>query len=106
MSFNTTIASIRNGALLDHLTERLDDLTSAVNELQKSGSITLTLNMKPNQEGSVIISPTVKVKLPEQQPGDAIMFVSDGGLVRRDPRQMDMVDELDARRAGRRDLEG
>ena len=101
MSFNATVQNIRDGALLSSLTEKLDKVVQAVTEHGKVGEITLKLKVKPNGEDAVTITPTVTAKAPEGTIGDALFFVSDGGLVRRNPRQADIEDEIARKRSER-----
>lgn len=99
MSFLSTIQNIREGALADQLTEELHDVLEGVEETGKAGSITLTLKIKPNGESAVTIEPSVAAKVPKPTVGSALFFVSGGNLVRRNPKQMDIEDELAAKRA-------
>lgn len=102
MSFIGTLQQIRDGETLARLNDEMLDVVDKVHETGKSGSVTLTLTFKKNGEGAVTISPAVKAKKPEQPLGDALFFVSGGGaLSRRNPRQMDIEDELARARAGK-----
>ncbi len=101
MSFNATLQSIRDGQLLELLTGKLSDIVEAVEETGKAGQLVLTMKIKPNGEGAVTINSDVKAKVPEPAVGDAIFFVSDGNLVRRNPRQGDIEDEIARRRMER-----
>jgi hypothetical protein len=101
MSFNATIQNIRDGALLELLTGKLSEVVEAVQEHGKSGSLSITLNIKPNGDDAVTISSSVKAKVPEGTVGDALFFVSGGNLVRRNPRQTDIEDEIARKRSER-----
>lgn len=83
----------RNGSLHAELGEHLADITARVIELQKSGTLTLTVKIAPTGEGqhSVFISDEVKAKPPEP-PRPKALFFSDGkgNLSRRDPRQAEL----------------
>jgi hypothetical protein len=98
MSFNATVQNIRDGELLSHLTDELDEVVRAVMEHGKVGTISLSLKIKPNGEGAVTITPTVNSSPPKGTLGDALFFVSDAGLVRQNPRQRDIEDELQRKR--------
>lgn len=99
MSFNATVQNIREGALLELLTSKLHEVVEAVQEHGKVGEITLTLSIKPNGDDAVTISSKVKAKIPEGTVGDALFFVNGGNLLRRNPRQMDLEDEIARKRA-------
>lgn len=97
MSFIKTLQAIRKGALASVLADDLKEVSEAVVDLGKTGSLTLTLTIKPNGD-AVIVQPKVTKKVPQQSVGDAIFFVGDKGLQREDPRQSDIEDELASRR--------
>lgn len=100
MNFNRTIQDIRDGQLLSLLSDKLAEVVEAVATHGKAGALTLTLKVKPNGEGAVTISSDVKAKSPEPAVGDAIFFVDDNGnLLRRNPRQADIEDEIAKQRA-------
>lgn len=99
MSFNATIQNIRDGALLELLTGKLSEVVEAVQEHGKAGSLQITLSIKPNGDDAVTISSKVKASVPEATVGDALFFVSGGNLVRRNPRQIDIEDEIARKRA-------
>lgn len=80
----------RRGATHDELTEKLRELVAAVTEQNKAGTLTITIGMKPagKASGAFDVSFDAKVKLPKQDPGSSIFFVTpDNNLVREDPRQ-------------------
>lgn len=97
MSFIKTLQAIRKGALVALLADDLKEVSEAVAELGKTGSLTLQLTIKPNGD-AVIVQPKITKKVPQQAVGDAIFFVGEKGLQREDPKQTDIEDELAARR--------
>jgi hypothetical protein len=104
MSFVTMLTAIRDGALITNLTDALKEVTQAVTQTGKEGKVDLTIEIKPNGEGVVTVKSKVKVTKPRPGVGDALFFFDeDGGLHRRDPRQMEMGlgDDLAARRAAK-----
>ena len=60
----------------------------------KSGSITLTVNVKPASKGStnvLMVESQVKTKLPEPDRGMTVFYATeDNKLVRSDPRQQSL----------------
>jgi len=90
--FSQQISHLSKGTLDAELTATLTDLVKAINDHGKKGSITLTLNLKPEvQNGEVkmiSIKPDVKVSSPQPQRLSSIMFPTyDGDLLRNDPDQ-------------------
>ena len=93
--FAQTLREIRNGLLHADLTDRLAEVTVAVVEHDKPGSVTLTLSIRPNAAGTVTVSDDVKAKVPEGEKPATLFFADgDGNLLRRDPRQMEMTGAL------------
>lgn len=89
--FLETLKAIRRGEFLDRINEQLTELNKAVFVTDGEGELVVTLIIKPNGEGQVVIKPKVKIKKPIKGTGDAIFFVNvDGGLERDDPRQSAM----------------
>jgi hypothetical protein len=91
--FGAWLHEQRNGSLHAELGEHLADITARVVELQKGGSVTLTVKIAPTGEGqnSVFITDEVKAKPPEPPRPKALFFSdSKGNLSRRDPRQAEL----------------
>lgn len=87
-TFTQTIDQLRFGTLSDELTDKLNDLNAAVASTGKTGSITVTLKLKPGNGGQVEVYDDIKLKLPEEQKGSSIMFFTpENNLQREDPRQ-------------------
>lgn len=90
--FATWLQEQRNGGLHHELTEGLAEVTTAVQDLQKAGSLTLTLKIVPagKEQQAVIIADDVKVKAPAAR-GSSMFFTDPhGNLYRRDPRQPEL----------------
>lgn len=116
--FTDILREHRNGKLVGIITERWDELVSAVEQFHKSGELTLKLKLIPSKgdDGTFEIVPSIKVAIPEPDLPKAL-FYSDGhgSLVREPPRggalfssdevESDRNDERDRVRA-RRDLDG
>lgn len=87
--FAAFIQEQREGLLHRELSEVLADLGQACIDLQKDGSVTLTLKVKPagKEQNAVFITDSVKVKMPEDRPPAMFFADSHGNLSRRDPRQ-------------------
>lgn len=88
--FADWLAIQRKGTLASELAEGMADLNRAVLETGKSGTITLTIKVKPTgDEVSVTVSDEVKVKLPEHDRGQSIFFVDEDGNPHRSQQVLD-----------------
>lgn len=88
------LRDIRKGRAVDLATERLAELVRAVDETGKAGSLTLTINVKPEKGGgsAKTIAVEVKAKIPEVDLPEAVFFsTEDGALLRSDPAQAEMA---------------
>lgn len=97
-SFIQVLNEIRAGKLTKRLTDDLAELCEGVVEQGKSGTLTLKLAVSPNGDDAVTIKPTVTANIPKPQVGDSVFFTGDEGLTRHSQTQMDIEDELAARR--------
>ena len=89
--FNETIVALRFGTLHDDLTTALNELTRVCSERGKAGTLTLTIGLKPGKAGQMEVFDDVRLKLPKDEKGSSIMFVTpDGNLVRTDPRHQEI----------------
>jgi hypothetical protein len=80
----------RGGALHDELTDALSTVVAAVGEHRKVGSLTLTIKLKPNGPGEVIVSDDVRTNVPHGKRA-ASMFADNGGsLWRAHPDQPEL----------------
>ncbi len=95
MSFIATLQQIREGQLVQFLTDELQDVITSVVEHSKPGSLTLKLKIEPNGDNAVTIVTDVKAQQARPGVGKAIFYADTGGtLHRRDPRQGDLLDEV------------
>lgn len=72
------------------LSADLADLARAVLDTGKAGSITYTVTIKAmrGSDNQVLVSDSIKKKLPEHDRADSVMFSDECGLTRHDPRQL------------------
>lgn len=81
----------RHGYLASELSSALNDLIVGVHENKKSGTLTLTLKVKPGVKGStrsMIVADEIKLSLPKPEAGEALYYATDdGNLTREDPDQ-------------------
>lgn len=91
-TFNQTLESLRYGTLHDDLTEAINKLTAAVTSTGKTGSLTLSIKLKPtNNSGQIEVIDDIKLALPKENKGTSIMFATpENNLQREDPRQLNI----------------
>lgn len=88
--FADVLRELSGGDTYDILTTKLGELVEAVAQHHKPGELTLTLKVTPNGD-AVVVTETVKSKVPEAGRRSTMFFVTSGGaLVRQDPRQQDL----------------
>lgn len=89
--FAAILQQIGKGVAHARLSEALQQLTVAVRDTEKKGTLTLTLSVEPNKgTDTLIVSANCTVKLPQEQQASVFFATDDGNLTRSDPRQMDL----------------
>ena len=100
LNFMQFIQTFRRGELLDDCNQKLNELMEALATADKGGSFTLKFDFKHNKAGQIEITPNAVIKKPAKNVPPGVYFISDDSrLTRRDPRQMDIEDEIDRRRS-------
>lgn len=96
----------REGLLHSELSDALAEVSAAVVDLNKAGSLTLSLKINPAGKGqkAVFVVDEVKAKPPVDKP--SMMFFADGrgNLSRRNPDQPELQGLKDVSRPKPRDL--
>lgn len=92
-SFSDLLLEMRSGETDRLLTAKMAEVCSAVAMIGKSGTVSLTIKIEPNGEGSVILRPDVRGRVPTPPLATSIFFVDakDGSLHRTDPRQAELT---------------
>lgn len=86
--FNLFLPEMRFGETVAELTEKMNELVAAVGNTNKTGSITLTIKLKPAGGGAIEITDEIKAKIPTLPRGTSLFFATpEGNLQRNDPRQ-------------------
>jgi hypothetical protein len=91
--FAATLQEIGNGVIAARLAEQLQDLTTAVTETAKKGTLVLTLTVAPLKAGNVtnlIVTAKTLLKAPEDDsaaPSSVFFHDANGNLRRDDPNQ-------------------
>lgn len=100
--FIAALRMMNFGDVIERLNTDYNELLREVKRLGRSGSLTLSIGLKPVNKGGVTqmeIYPSVNVKLPKQDMGADVLYVGDKGLQREHPRQK----EIEGLRAVERD---
>lgn len=97
--FAAFLHELAKGRTHDELSRALRDVTSAVKDTGKAGSLVLRIDIKPHKnDDAVTVSDKVTVKVPEYERLDSIFFVDDdANLVRNDPHQPSIFDQQETR---------
>lgn len=99
LSFLEFLQSFRRGELLADADQSLTELIEAIERTGGNGTLTIKLPFKKNKAGQLECVPAVELKKPKRPMGTGIYYATpDARLTRRDPAQMDLIDELEARR--------
>lgn len=102
LTFMELIQSFRRGELLDQADQRLVEVIDAIRDTGGDGCLTITLPFKMNKAGQIECTPDLKAKVPRRALSTGIFYANDDGrLTRRDPNQMDMMDDLERARKPR-----
>lgn len=74
--------------LLDHAGEQFADLIKAIVSTNKSGTLTLKVDVKPSTAGAMAVKASVAIKKPKGLPPESLLWPTpDGNLMADDPRQ-------------------
>lgn len=105
--FNTFIARLEDGALNEELSEKINLCVREIADacLDRGGThkatLTLKLSFQMNQKDKLVeISADINETLPKAPRGRVGMFFcdADGNLLRENPRQLTLEDELERKR--------
>lgn len=94
--FLDALLPLQRGTLLERAEGEILGLVNSVDALQKTGTITLKVTIKPEGQGQLSISGEVVTKLPTPVVRPAAFFITpDGNLSSNDPQQAHMGDVVD-----------
>lgn len=93
--FAVFLVALAKGRTHGELSRALRDVTAAVSETGKPGSLTLRIDIKPQSNtDAVTVTDKVGVKLPAYDRPASIFFVDDDhNLVRNNPNQQSIFEE-------------
>ncbi len=93
-NFFNTLRDMRAGHTIDELDAALIATVAAVKDVGKTGTLTLTVTVKPASKGNgaaLLIEDKITTKLPEFDRGATIFFADDNyHLTRHDPSQKEL----------------
>lgn len=84
------------GKTESELTDSLRDLVARVVDTGKKGTLQLTITVEPlkNDPSILVVSDEIKLKLPEHDRKPSMFWPKDGQLLRNDPNQRSIFDEI------------
>lgn len=90
--FSTVLAEHRKGMTMLELSRLLAEVTAAVVEHKKPGSVTLKINIRPlASDGTVVLSDEIQAKVPTADRASSIFYADDNGnLTRSNPNQPEL----------------
>lgn len=91
--FASFLVNFNRGRTHDELTARMAEVSAAVAETGKAGSLTLTIKITPAKgvDGMVLVEDDVKAKVPQLSRPAAMFYVTDDGtLSENHPAQLGM----------------
>lgn len=85
-----SLFNIQKGAFVGEINEKIQEATRAAMEVGRQSSITITIDIVPNQESSQVqVATDVKVRHPRVDKRKTFLFAdTDGSLHRADPEAM------------------
>lgn len=86
--FIDTLRDVEFGHLLNELSEKQNEVVTAVQSTGKAGKLVIELDYKPEGQGQLTIRSNIKTKIPTLPRGTTLFFVTpERNLTRDDPRQ-------------------
>lgn len=90
-AFAEVIGEIAAGRVANDLTDALTEVTKAVEETGKAGTLTLKIKIDANGDAMVTYDAEIVTKVPRAGYGKTMFFTDfEGGAHRRDPRQTEL----------------
>lgn len=94
MNFQDELGLLQRGHFFDNLEDGMSDVLASVKRHRKAGSvtITITMGMEGSEDDQLNIKTKIAKKKPEADPVTTTMFIKDGRLTSKDPKQKDFGD--------------
>lgn len=88
-TFTSMLDELNQGAFVDDCQKALDEIRKAMRDNGGSGTLTITLKVKPDGDKTVLVLPEVKAKKPGRHRIGTVMFESKEGLSAEQPTLFD-----------------
>ncbi|MEZ5691166.1 MAG: hypothetical protein R3D71_05840 [Rickettsiales bacterium] len=93
--FFNFLKDFKAGHLDAQLTNKMGELVESVSRFSKPGKLTVEITLKPKSDGEVMTSVKFKMKAPERDTMESIMFVTpENNLVDSNPKQPDLLQPI------------
>ncbi len=93
--FYNFLKEFKAGHLDAQLSEKMHGLVDAVSKFQKEGKLTLEISLKPKLDGEMLTRIKFKIKAPERDTIESIMFVTpENNLVDSNPKQPELFQSV------------
>lgn len=95
-SFAAWLCQLGGGKTETELTDNLRELVQRVEETGKKGSLQLTISVQPLKANPdlVVVHDEIKLRKPEHDRKPSTFWQQDGALLRNDPNQRSIFDEI------------
>lgn len=80
------------GTFLSDCTKGLEVLIKEIEKYGKSGTLTLTLKVTPNHDGTASVKPSLKIEAPQKGHRSEEFFLNGNSLHKRNPNQADLFE--------------
>lgn len=93
--FKDLLHDHRNGGMEFEMSQQIKELVEAVRATAKGGSITLKISIAPinGDPKKVVMIDEIKSNIPQTPKGGSLFWTTDlGGLVNRNPDQLELVE--------------
>lgn len=93
IEFYNFLKDFKAGHLDAQLTNKMHDLVGAVTKFQKAGKLTVEIALSPKAEGEIMTTVKFKMKAPERDTIESIMFVTpENNLIDSNPKQPELFE--------------
>lgn len=91
--FTSFLKEFKAGHLDAQLTNKMHELVESVSKFQKAGKLTIEIALKPKDEGEMHTQVKFKMKAPERDTIESIMFVTpEHNLIDSNPKQPELFE--------------
>ncbi len=91
--FLNFLSNLREGRAIDEMATALQEVQEGVNATGKAGTLTITISVAPASKGNRAmhtIKDKIAFKAPKPEADETVLFATNGGYSRRDPRQPEL----------------